>query len=57
MEYRPDDLINRLKNKEKLPNIIVTFGEETYYSSQIAALLPDYVFGDTEAESRQITVF
>ena len=57
MEYRPDDLINRLKNKDKLPNIIVTFGEETYYSSQIAALLPDYVFGDTEAESRQITVF
>jgi hypothetical protein len=31
MEYRPDDLINRLKNKDKLPNIIVTFGEETYY--------------------------
>lgn len=57
MEYKPDDLIGRLKNHASLPNIIVVFGDEAYYSSQITALVPEYVFGDTDAASRQITVF
>lgn len=57
MEYKPDDLLSRMKNREQLPNVLVAFGEEAYYISRINALLPDYVFGDAEEAERQITVF
>ena len=60
MDIKAEDLLYKLQKHEPLPQqtqVYVVFGEDEYYRKQIAAALPDYVYGDTPVADRQITVF
>lgn len=60
MDIKAEDLLYKLQKHEPLPQqtqVYVVFGEDDYYRKQIAAALPDYVYGDTPVADRQITVF
>lgn len=57
MELKPEELIKKLKDKQELPHLLVAFGDEDYYKSRIAATIPEYVYGETPEEDREITVY
>lgn len=57
MELKPDELIKKLQDKKELPHLLAVFGDEDYYKGRITAALPEYVYGDTPVEDREITVF
>ena len=60
MDIKAEDLLYKLQKHEPLlqqTQVYVVFGEDDYYRKQIAAALPDYVYGATPVADRQITVF
>lgn len=57
MELAPDKLIEMLENGEPLPNVILVYGEESYYRSKAADCIKKYVFGDAPEEDMEISVF
>lgn len=57
MELKPEELIKNLQDKKDLPQLLVVFGDEDYYKSRIASLVPQYVYGDAPEEDREITIF
>ncbi len=62
MDIKAEELLYKLQNGKSLPwqengRVLTAFGEEDYYRRQILQALPDYLFGDTAPEDRQITVF
>lgn len=57
MELKPEELIKKLNDKQELPQLLVVFGGEEYYKSRIYAAIPEYVYGDTPEQDREITVF
>lgn len=44
-DYKPEELLRKLKNGEELPRLLVVTGEERYYRTRISAAVQQYVFG------------
>ena len=59
MDIKPEELLYKLQQHKPLGElrVILLCGEELYYRSQIVKALPDYIFGDTPAADREITIF
>lgn len=57
MELKPEELIKKLNDKQELSQLLVVFGDEDYYKGRIAASIPEYIYGDTPEQDREITVF
>lgn len=55
--YKPQDLLTKLKSGAKLENIILVYGENTYYRKKLSACIVGYVFQDVPEEDREISVF
>lgn len=56
-DYKPEELLRKLKNGEELPRLLVVTGEERYYRTRISAAVQQYVFGGADEASREISVF
>lgn len=59
MDIKPEELLYKLQQHKPLSevHVILLCGEELYYRSQIVKALPDYIFADTPAADREITIF
>lgn len=57
MEITPENLIKQLHNDELHANVILLFGEETYYRSNAMEAILKYVFQDVEEADRAIDIF
>ena len=59
MDIKAEELLYKLQQRKPLPEarVLLVYGEELYYRGQIAASVPDYVFGDTPEQDREISLF
>ncbi|WP_405382452.1 DNA polymerase III subunit delta [Phascolarctobacterium sp.] len=59
MEIKAEELLYKLQQGEEQgwPNVMAVYGEEDYYRSKIAAVVPEYVFKGVDPADRDITVF
>lgn len=57
MNYKPEELLRKLKKGDALPELLVCYGDEDYYRKRILKAVVEYAFGDLPEEDRQFNVF
>ena len=57
MELKPEELLHKIKEGRELGRVLVIVGENDYYRKGILKKLPDYVYGATAEEDREISRF